>query len=259
MSGLTEEQRRLVDDLARRLRAARDPMALTGAGVSTESGIPDFRSAESGIWREHDPMEVASLEGFRREPRRFYTFWEPRFGKLGEARPNAAHRVLAALERAGMLSGVVTQNIDGLHGVAGSERVLEVHGSYRQARCLRCGRVESLEAVTERVRQGRLPICEDCGELMKPDVVLFGEQLPPVFAEATRLARQTDLLVVLGSSLGVHPVAGLVPEAHEAGAAVVLINREPSPYDEMADVVIHGELGPVSRALAERLGFELAD
>lgn len=257
MSGLPAELERAVEELAERLRAARAPVALTGAGVSTDSGIPDFRSASSGLWREADPMEVASVLGFRREPRRFYDFWGQRFATLGEAQPNVTHRVLAALEDAGMLSGVVTQNIDGLHARAGSGRVLEVHGSYRQARCLGCGRVEPLERVLERVRAGRLPFCEECGELMKPDVVLFGEDLPPVFGEATRLAQDSDLLLVLGSSLEVHPVAGLVPEARAAGSRVVLINRDPSRYDPIADLVLQSELGPVMRALADRLELKL--
>lgn len=242
-------------ELAARLRSSRGAVALTGAGVSTESGVPDFRSPSSGLWATHDPMEVASLMGFQRDPRAFYAFWGERFAKLGEARPNVTHHVLAALERAGWLSAVITQNIDGLHTEAGSARVVEVHGSYRQARCIECGGVRSLEQVLARVASGRLPICE-CGGLVKPDVTLFGEDLPPAFAEAQALARAADVLLVLGSSLEVHPVAGLVPQAHEQGAFVVFVNREPSRYDAVADLVIHAELGPTMQALADALELE---
>lgn len=244
-----------VDELAQQLKSARAPVALTGAGVSTDSGIPDFRSAKSGLWRTHDPMELSSLIGFRRDPRRFYDFWKQRFASLGEAVPNVTHRLLAALESAGMLSAVVTQNIDGLHTLAGSRRVLEVHGNYRRARCLGCGTLEPLDAVMRRTAAGRFPICERCGDLMKPDVVLFGEELPAVFDEAVRLVQQTELLLVLGSSLEVHPVAGLVSEAHAAGATAVLINRDSSPYDDLAELVLRSELAPVMRALARRLNL----
>jgi NAD-dependent deacetylase len=254
------DHRSLVGALARRVREARRPtgvVALTGAGVSTESGIPDFRSASSGLWARHDPMEVASIEGFRRDPRRFYDFWGERIDALGAARPNATHRVLAALERAGIVRAVITQNIDGLHQDAGSARVLEVHGSVRRARCVECHMPSPREHVDERVRRGRVPVCARCGGLVKPDVVLFGEDLPPVFAEADELARGSDVLLVLGSSLEVHPVAGLVPEAQEAGAFVAIINREPSRYDPLADLVIQAELGPTMTELAHALSITL--
>lgn len=242
----------LVQSLAVRLREAQNAIALTGAGVSTESGIPDFRSASSGLWEKHDPMEVASIEGFRREPRKFYAFWGDRFAKLGEARPNVTHRALAELERAGIVQAVVTQNIDGLHGDAGSKRVLETHGSYRRARCIECGAVSELADALARVRDRRLPICE-CGGLIKPDVTLFGEDLPPVFAEAQTLVQNADLLLVLGSSLEVYPVAGLVPDAKRAGAFVAIVNREPGRFDAIADLLIHGELGPTMGALLREL------
>lgn len=242
-----------LDRLVALLEGAERGVALTGAGVSTESGIPDFRSPSSGLWQEHDPMEVASLEGFRREPRRFYEFWGHRFGALAGAQPNVTHHVLAKLERRGKLRAVVTQNIDGLHRDAGSETVLEVHGSYRQARCLHCGAVYSLQEMERRVKSGRLPVCDACGELVKPDVVLFGEELPPVFREAERLTERADVFLVLGSSLQVHPVAGLVAVAHRHGARVAIVNREPSPYDDLAEVVLHAELGATMRAVGSRL------
>lgn len=234
-----------VERLVELVRSAERIVALTGAGVSTDSGIPDFRSASSGIWQEYDPMEIASIDGFRRDPRKFYEFWGERFGALRDKRPNVTHDVLAELERGGSLRAVVTQNIDGLHQAAGSERVLEVHGSFRRARCLHCSKVESLDDVVARVRSGRLPVCEVCGELVKPDVVLFGEMLPPVFGEAETFMTECDLLLVLGSSLFVHPVAGLVPGALRAGAKVAIVNRDPSPYDDLVHLVVHGELREV--------------
>ncbi len=243
-----------IERLVELVLGATRAVALTGAGVSTDSGIPDFRSTESGLWREHDPMELASVEGFRRDPRRFYEFWGERFGALADKRPNVTHDVLARLERAGRLRGVVTQNIDGLHQAAGSQRVLEVHGSYRRARCLGCGLEEPLDAVVARVRSGRLPICQSCGELVKPDVVLFGELLPPAFEEAARLVTECDLLLVLGSSLRVHPVAGLVPGAKRAGAKVAIVSRDPTPYDELADALVLGELADAMGAVGAALG-----
>lgn len=243
-------------ELAARLRRARSAVALTGAGVSTDSGIPDFRSPTSGLWETHDPMRVASLAGFQREPRAFYAFWGERFAKLGEARPNVTHHALVALERAGWLSAVITQNIDGLHTEAGSTRVVEVHGNYRQARCIECGRARPLEEVLAQVAAGRLPICE-CGGLVKPDVTLFGEDLPPAFAEAEALAQAADVLLVLGSSLEVHPVAGLVPRAHERGAFIAFVNRQPSAYDAIADVVVHADLAPTMQTLADALELSL--
>jgi NAD-dependent deacetylase len=234
-----------VERLVELLRTSERIVALTGAGVSTDSGIPDFRSASSGLWAEHDPMEVASLDGFQRDPRRFYEFWGARFGALSDKRPSVTHEVLAALERAGRLEAVITQNIDGLHQRAGSAEVLEVHGSYRRARCLGCAAVEPLDDVTARVRAGRLPICQRCGEMMKPDVVLFGEALPPVFERAQALVTECDLLLVLGSSLAVHPVAGLVPAALRAGARVAIVNRDPCEYDDLVTVCVQGELRQV--------------
>lgn len=241
-----------VDALAALLREATRAVSLTGAGVSTESGIPDFRSASHGLWRGHDPMRIASIEGFRREPRAFYAFWGERFAELGSARPNVTHRLLFALEEKGSLRGVITQNIDGLHQDAGSRAVLEVHGTYRSTRCLGCGATGTLAEVVERVRAGGLPICE-CGELIKPDVVLFGEMLPPAFGDAERWARSCDVLLVLGSSLEVHPVAGLVPLAESAGARIAIVNRDPTPFDDIAEVVVRAELGATMSAVGEAL------
>mgnify|MGYP006278327025 CR=1 FL=1 len=247
-----------IRQLAEELRESQYAVVLTGAGVSTDSGIPDFRSPESGVWTQADPEVVASIEGFRRDPEGFYRFWTWRFSKLKDARPNAAHRLLAELERRGLLRTVITQNIDGLHREAGTRTVHEVHGSYRRGVCIECGRSVAIEAVFQRVEAGGLPYCDRCGGLMKPDVVLFGEMLPDAFMDAQADAERADLMLVLGSSLEVHPVAGLVPRAQWNGARVAIVNRDPTPYDDLADLAIRNDLGPVVQALADELGVDLS-
>lgn len=241
---------------ARLLRGARSAWALTGAGVSTASGIPDFRGPQ-GLWRTHNPEEVSSIEGFRRHPQAFYAFWLRRFQTMRGAQPNPVHRLLAVLEARGLLRGVITQNIDGLHQRAGSRRVLEVHGHVRSATCLSCGRSYSLEWVAEEAERVGLATCP-CGGLVKPDVVLFGEPLPPAFDEAWRELAQADLLFVLGTSLTVWPVAGLVPHALSHGAQVILANGEPTPYDPYAEVLLRGDLLNMSVLLAQALEVDLA-
>ncbi len=259
MNGAEAQIDEKVERLAAWLERARYAVALTGAGVSTESGIPDFRSPGSGLWARYDPTEVASLEGFLNNPKRFYEFWRERFAKLRDAEPNVTHRLLAALEAQGTLQAVITQNIDGLHRKAGSRRVWEVHGSYTRGVCVGCREAYPIEEVFRRVEGGGegVPRCDRCGGLLKPDVVLFGELLPPAFQEAELEIARCDLLLVLGSSLEVYPVAGLVPQAKRGGARVAIVNRDPTEFDAVADLVIHAELGPTMRKLAERLGLDL--
>ena len=192
--------------LAELIRDEQPCVVLTGAGVSTESGIPDFRSA-GGVWAQYDPYEVASIDGFRRDPERVWEFYGRRLGVLADAEPNAAHRALAALERRGLVQAVITQNVDGLHGRAGSRDVVEVHGSIATASCGDCGVALERERVVELLP---VPRCPACGTVLKPDVVMFGELLPSeAIDRATELARDAALLVVVGSSLEVWPVAGL--------------------------------------------------
>ncbi len=248
-----------IRQLAGRLRAAQHAVALTGAGVSTDSGIPDFRSPDSGLWTHVDPEAVASVEGFRRDPEAFYAFWKWRFSVLQDAQPNATHRLLAELERQGTIRSVITQNIDGLHRDAGSVTVREVHGTYRRGVCVECGHAAPIEIVFQEVEAQGLPHCERCGGLFKPDVVLFGEMLPEAFLEAQADAERADLVLALGSSLEVHPVAGLVPRAQGHGARVAIVNRDPTPYDDLADLLIHDDLGSVVHALADELGLDLPD
>ena len=224
--------------LAELIRANQPCVALTGAGVSTESGIPDFRSA-GGIWAQYDPYEVASIEAFRRDPERVWEFYARRLDVLADATPNPAHRALAELESLGLVQAVVTQNVDGLHAAARSREVIEVHGSIASAVCLACGRHE------ERVRDLLpLPMCADCGAVLKPGVVMFGELLPVgAIDRATALAQSAELLLVVGTSLEVWPVAGLPEETLAHGGRLAIVNRDPTPYDERAYLVVHASAG----------------
>lgn len=245
-----------LETLARWVQATTNAVALTGAGVSTESGIPDFRG-DSGLWQGVDPARVASIDGFLSDPEGFYRFWGDKFSALAEARPNVAHRVLAALEQRGHVKAVVTQNIDGLHQKAGSERVYEVHGTFQRGRCLGCGVPYGLDQMFAQQGSQPVPRCSACGQLLKPDVVLFGEMLPPAFQEGGGEVDGSELLLVLGSSLEVFPVADLVPRAKAAGARVVLLNRDPSAFDRQADLVVHGELGALMEELRRNLAVEV--
>ena len=243
---MSAEPLRAITDAAALLERARSGVALTGAGVSTESGIPDFRG-DAGLWKDYDPMDVASIEGFEANPARFYRFWSSEFATLAHATPSPAHRFLAGLESRGRITTVVTQNIDGLHQAAGSRNVLEVHGSFRTVECLACGAREGVATVFPRCGE-QAPACRACGAReLKPDVVLFGEMLPPTFARAEKEVDQADVLVAMGTSLGVYPVAGLVARAKRRGAKVVILNRDPTPFD--------AELGTICRQLGALLAL----
>jgi NAD-dependent deacetylase len=210
--------------------------------VSTESGIPDFRSA-TGIWAQYDPMEYASIWAFERDPEKVWEFYARRLGVLVDAEPNPAHLALAELERRGLVAAVVTQNIDRLHERAGSVEVVEVHGSIRTSSCHRCGLRVPMEHVVPRLP---MPTCEACGAVLKPDVVMFGEQMPERELErAFRLAREAALLLVVGSSLEVYPVAGLPEETLAAGGSLAIVNRGPTPYDAEASVKVDGSAAVV--------------
>lgn len=235
---------------------AKRAWALTGAGVSTPSGIPDFRGP-NGLWRYHDPERVSSLEGFRRHPEEFYAFWLRRFERMTRACPNPVHALLAWLEDHGLLQGVITQNIDGLHQAAGSRNVLEVHGHARTGTCLGCGEKYPLAWIAARAKVERVARC-GCGGLVKPDVVLFGEDLAPDFEVAQQEMTRCDLLLVLGTSLTVWPVAGLVPQAAAHGAVIIIANRDPTPFDDLAAVLLPGELIEIAHALKARLEVDNA-
>jgi NAD-dependent deacetylase len=219
-----------VGRLAEVISANQPCVVLTGAGISTESGIPDFRSA-SGTWRDIDPVEVASIDAFRRDPARVWEFYALRLGLLGDVQPNDGHRAIADLERLGFVCAVVTQNVDGLHQRAGSREVVEVHGSLATAVCLACGRREPAEVVRKHLETAPVPLCDACGSVLKPGVVMFGELLPDAAIErATALAQAAGLVLVVGSSLEVWPVAGLPLEAR----AFAVVNRGPTALDDRA-------------------------
>ena len=235
--------------LAALIRERRPCVVLTGAGVSTESGIPDFRS-DTGIWAGVDPFEVASIQAFRRDPARVWSFYRERIDLLRAAEPNAAHLVLAALERSGLVRAVVTQNIDTLHTRAGSEDVVEVHGSIRSAECKGCLGVEPADAVLAQLETSAIPACPRCGETLKPGVVLFGELLPAVAMErATQLAREAALVLVVGSSLEVWPVAGLPLEAR----GFAILNRGHTALDARALLKVDAGAGETLAALVQAL------
>jgi NAD-dependent deacetylase len=242
-----------IRELAALLRERPPVVVLTGAGISTESGIPDFRSA-TGIWAQYDPMEYATIRAFRRDPVKVWEFYALRFSVLTKAEPNAGHRALAELESRGLVEAIVTQNIDGLHQRAGSRQVLEVHGSIRTASCLECGEQVSLEEVVASLRAGAAPPCPRCGAILKPDVVMFGELLPVAALEqAVDLAREAGVLLAVGSSLEVYPVAGLPEETVAAGGALAIVNRGPTPFDRLAAIRIDGTAGETLAAVEAEL------
>ncbi len=231
--------------LAELVREARSVVALTGAGISVPSGIPDFRTPRTGLWQRVNPMEVAHIDAFRADPVRFWRFYGERFATLGEKQPNGAHAALVELEARGLLDGVVTQNIDMLHRKAGTRELVEVHGSIATCSCPRCGGEVPLHDVRERCSSAEdgVPCCESCLGPLKPDVVLFGELLCAETLERARvLCEGADLLLCVGSSLEVHPVAGLPELTRAAGGAVAILTQGPTPLDELADVRLHGDV-----------------
>jgi NAD-dependent deacetylase len=242
-----------VSELAELIRRRQPCVALTGAGASTESGIPDFRSP-TGIWARFDPFEYGAIEAVRADPRKVWSFYKPRVAMLAEAEPNPTHLALAELERLGFLEAVVTQNIDLLHERAGSQEVVEVHGSIRSSTCPGCGERYPLERVLELLAEADAPACGACGEILKPDVVFFGELLPAgAIDRAFELARRARLLLVVGSTLEVHPVAGLPLETIAAGGELAIVNRGPTALDDRAALRIDGSAGEVLAAVVEEL------
>ncbi len=241
--------------LAALVREARSVVALTGAGISVPSGIPDFRSPGTGLWEGVDPMEVAHIDAWRADPERFWHFYGQRFATLEGKQPNAAHRALVELEARGLLDAVVTQNIDMLHGKAGTRELVEVHGTIGHSSCLACGARRPLREVRTRLAASpvSVPAC-DCGQPLKPDVVLFGELLPERALErAYELAAGADLLLCIGSSLEVHPIAQL-PQITEAnGGRVALITQGPTPWDGRAAVKLDGDVEQELSALLAAL------
>jgi NAD-dependent deacetylase len=253
-TNLQQQARQAADLLLNSERA----IALTGAGISTPSGIPDFRSTRSGIWSEVDPMEVASLSSFRYDPDKFYSWFHSLAEMIWTAEPNAAHAALVSLEKAGLLEGIVTQNVDGLHQRAGSTNVNEIHGHLREAVCVDCFQRHDTELLFESfIMTGSAPSCVACGGHLKPEAVLFGEQLPhQEVAAANALFDSTDMVIIGGSSLEVAPAAELPFRALEHKARLVIINREPTYLDSRADVVLAGDVAELLPMVVSEVRLE---
>ena len=240
---------------AKWLHNAQYPVAFTGAGISTPSGIPDFRSPSSGMWESADPMKVASIYGFRHNPQAFYDWVRPLTTKTIQAKPNPAHLALYHLEQIGKLEAIVTQNIDMLHTEAGNSTIYELHGHLREATCINCFHIYDGKPILEKfLDDGKVPHCPECNGVIKPNVILFGEQLPIIqFQNAKKAARNCDFMLVVGSSLEVAPASDIPALAKQCGAKVVIVNLEPTVMDNMADMVIHGDAAEILPAIVHSL------
>jgi NAD-dependent deacetylase len=242
VAGTEEEQ---TQRLAEMIGRARSVVALTGAGISVPSGIPDFRTPQTGLWQNIDPMEVAHIDAFRSDPVRFWSFYGQRFATLDDKLPNGAHRALVTMERHGLLDAVITQNIDMLHRKAGTRELVEMHGSIASCACMSCRTSVALEQVGVRLEHAAdgVPRCEECAQPLKPDVVLFGELLAPQSLERAReLCEGADVLLCVGSSLEVHPVAGLPLLTAAGGGQLAILTQGPTPLDGLASVRLNGDV-----------------
>jgi NAD-dependent deacetylase len=239
--------------LANLIRAHQPCVVLTGAGISTESGIPDFRSP-TGIWAKYDPMEYATIDAFGRDPAKVWDFYAKRLDVLRHAEPNAAHLALAELEREGWIEAIVTQNVDRLHERAGSRAVVEVHGSVRTSSCLSCGTVVPFDDVVALLADAPAPPCPRCSRILKPDVVMFGELMPEAeIGRAFELAGAAALLLVVGSSLEVYPVAALPQETLARGGILAVVNLTRTSYDGRAELVLAAPAGETLAGVVEML------
>ena len=243
-----------MERLADLVRESSSTVVLSGAGISVPSGIPDFRTPETGLWANVDPMEVAHIDVFERDPARFWSYYRPRFQSLGDKRPNAAHEAVAELERRGLVAGVITQNIDRLHRAAGSRNVVEVHGSIETSSCVRCAAVFDLDQVEGLFDTDGVAVCSTCGGPVKPDVILFGELLSEsAMARARDLAERAELMICVGSSLAVYPVAGLPQLTLERGGRLAVVTAGETPYDGDAELKLGGDVVDELEALVAAL------
>jgi len=242
-----------INELRKLLIEAGKIVFFTGAGISTESGIPDFRSPDTGLWSKYSDLDFISIDGFKRNPDKFYQFALGTFDIIFQAQPNIAHYFIAELEKNGKVSAVITQNIDGLHQKAGSQNVLQLHGDLTHSLCLKCNEKFSTRRMFKIAKDtGKAPVCPQCGGIIKPDVVFFGESLPAdTLEKSVEYSKNCDLFIVMGSSLVVMPAALLPGYAKEAGAKVVILNKTPTPYDSLADIVIHDKLSNVVNKLKD--------
>lgn len=247
----------LIEQASHILLQSHGAIALTGAGISTPSGIPDFRSGETGLWKQSNPMEVASILGFRYNPQAFYSWIRPLAQLMLDAKPNPAHHALTRLEELGILKGVITQNIDMLHTRAGATTVYEVHGHVRTMTCMTCFETVVAQPYLSAFLASEevvIPHCPSCGGVLKPDVILFGEQLPmQVLLKAEQAIRNADVMIVAGSSLEVYPVADFPKRIKSQGGKVIIVNHEPTYIDDEADTVIHGDVADILPTIVEQV------
>jgi NAD-dependent deacetylase len=251
-----EQQNTLIQKASQLIHEATYPVALTGAGISTPSGIPDFRSPGSGIWTKYSPMEVASLSAFRYHPQRFYEWIRPFVKNLFQAAPNPAHHALARLEEGNRLRSVITQNIDALHQKAGSNQVLEVHGTFQTLTCLGCYRqIQATDQLfRDFIEEEKNPHCPYCDNLLKPDIILYEEQLPvQTWKKVRNEINQCDLMLVLGSSLTVTPVCDLPLTALGKGAKLIIVNQANTHLDHLANVFLQGDLEELLPLIADKV------
>ena len=249
------EVQRTIQQAAILIRSAKNAVILTGAGISTPSGLPDFRSAGSGLWTRFLPMEVASLSTFRRNPELFFQWLRPLASHMLMATPNPAHRAIAKLEETGFIKTVITQNIDGLHSRAGTQHVLEIHGTLNTLSCTDCFlKVSSDKILKPYLEEGLIPRCPNCGMYLKPDIILFEEQLPVrIWMKAEEASRTCDLMLVAGTSLDVLPSAKLPVIAAEHGAQLILVNRTPTYVDVRANLILREDVAEVIPRIADEV------
>lgn len=243
-----------IEQAAQMIIDSKSTIALTGAGVSTKSGIPDFRGAD-GLWTKVDPAKFASLNGFLSEPMAWWELALELAPSLMNAKPNPAHTKLVELEKMGLLDWVITQNVDGLHQRAGSQYVLEIHGSLFSGTCTVCQYQVDRQYLEKAMKKRQIPVmCPSCGGLVKLDTVFFGEALPQKeLAMAIESARQCQLMLAIGSYLVVYPVASLPTIAKQSGAQLIIINQEPTPFDSVADIVFTAEAGETLTTMVEAI------
>jgi NAD-dependent deacetylase len=240
----------MMEEIARAaelIRLSKKSVVFSGAGISTPSGIPDFRSEHTGLWTNNDPMQVASLTFFMSSPRKFYEWFKPLAIKIKEAKPNTAHCCVSNLEQKGYIKAVITQNIDGLHQQAGSKDVAELHGSLTQMICLSCQTQEPISSyMDDFINSNILPCCSRCGSVLKPDITLYEEPLPlNIWLQAESLSRNADLMLIIGSSLEVYPANQLPIFTLETGGRLIIINFTPTSLDPKADVILHGDAAEI--------------
>ncbi len=242
----------IYDKIAKMIMSSKKTMVLTGAGLSTESGIPDFRSPGTGLWEKIDPMEALSTDVLYGNPEKFYKVGFKILTGMKGAKPNDAHRILAKMEEEGFIDGVITQNIDNLHYEAGSKNIMEVHGHIRTGHCVKCNKTYPFSVMEEKVNSGEIPPLCTCGSMIRPDVILFGDSLPECFNKAWRLCQQSDLLIVVGSSLQVGPV-NYLPSLVKR---LIIINIGETMYDRRADILCRQKASTALKEIYSRLKKE---